>query len=212
MSSGQANAEITRDISPALNCNRDGAPIAFPAEMSATQCASAKDVSPSLSVKHTTAVAYGIDEECNASKEHFVPLLRGGQGGTRQAVAFAQNTRDEVVTASGFLPGQGGKAGSIGWNGDATPNAMIELAPCMRAGQGGEGYGVMTPALSVRRLTPRECEKLQGFPENHTQIPWRGKPASQCPDGPRYKALGNSMAVNCMRWIGDRIKMVEELC
>ena len=59
---------------------------------------------------------------------------------------------------------------------------------------------------TVRRLTPLECERLQGFPDNHTQIPWRGKPAAECPDAPRYKAIGNSMAVPVMRWIGRRIQ------
>ncbi|MCA3377554.1 MAG: DNA cytosine methyltransferase [Roseomonas sp.] len=59
---------------------------------------------------------------------------------------------------------------------------------------------------AVRRLTPRECERLQGFPDDYTLIPYRGKPAA---DGPRYKALGNSMAVPVMRWIGDRIAKVE---
>jgi site-specific DNA-cytosine methylase len=63
--------------------------------------------------------------------------------------------------------------------------------------------------MAVRRLTPRECERLQGFPDDHTLIPWRNKPADQCPDGPRYKALGNSMAVPCMAWIGKRIARVE---
>jgi len=66
-----------------------------------------------------------------------------------------------------------------------------------------------TPAvmndLQVRRLTPTECERLQGFPDNFTQIPWRNKAAEDCPDGPRYKAMGNSMAVPVMRWIGERI-------
>jgi DNA (cytosine-5)-methyltransferase 1 len=61
----------------------------------------------------------------------------------------------------------------------------------------------------VRRLTPRECERLQGFPDDFTRIPYRGKPADKCPDGPRYKALGNSMAVNVMEWIGERIAEVE---
>jgi site-specific DNA-cytosine methylase len=60
-------------------------------------------------------------------------------------------------------------------------------------------------AMTVRRLTPRECERLQGFSDDYTLIPWRKKAASDCPDGPRYKALGNSMAVNCMEWIGERI-------
>jgi DNA (cytosine-5)-methyltransferase 1 len=62
---------------------------------------------------------------------------------------------------------------------------------------------------AVRRLTPTECERLQGFQDGHTLIPWKGKPADQCPDGPRYKALGNSMAVNCMEWIGQRIAFYE---
>jgi DNA (cytosine-5)-methyltransferase 1 len=65
--------------------------------------------------------------------------------------------------------------------------------------------------LSVRRLTPTECERLQGFPDGFTQIPWRNKPAENCPDGPRYKALGNSMAVPVMRWIGERIQAVEAI-
>ena len=64
---------------------------------------------------------------------------------------------------------------------------------------------VRKPSMGVRRLTPRECERLQGFPDDYTAIPWRRKPADQCPDGPRYKALGNSMAVPVMRWIGKRI-------
>jgi DNA (cytosine-5)-methyltransferase 1 len=68
------------------------------------------------------------------------------------------------------------------------------------------GSQAMAQSMTVRRLTPRECERLQGFPDNWTLIPWRGKPADQCPDGPRYKALGNSMAVNCMEWIGERIQ------
>jgi DNA (cytosine-5)-methyltransferase 1 len=59
---------------------------------------------------------------------------------------------------------------------------------------------------AVRRLTPRECERLQGFDDDHTLIPWRGKPAEECPDGPRYKAIGNSKAVLVIRWIGIRLK------
>lgn len=58
---------------------------------------------------------------------------------------------------------------------------------------------------AVRRLTPRECERLQGFPDDYTLIPWRGKPAEECPDGPRYKAIGNSKAIPVVRWIGKRL-------
>lgn len=64
----------------------------------------------------------------------------------------------------------------------------------------------VSDGLQLRRLTPTECERLQGFPDNHTLIPWRGKPAADCPDSPRYKAIGNSMAVPVMRWIGRKIK------
>jgi DNA (cytosine-5)-methyltransferase 1 len=67
------------------------------------------------------------------------------------------------------------------------------------------------PPYAVRRLTPVECERLMGLPDNYTAIPWRGKAAEACPDGPRYKALGNSMAVPCMRWLGERIEMVNGL-
>ena len=63
-------------------------------------------------------------------------------------------------------------------------------------------------AMAVRRLTPRECERLMGFPDDYTLVPYRGKDAA---DGPRYKSLGNSMAVNCMRWIGRRIAAVEAI-
>ena len=70
--------------------------------------------------------------------------------------------------------------------------------------QSAHSHAVAT-AMQVRRLTPRECERLQGFPDDYTNIPWKNKPAEVCPDGPRYKALGNSMAVPCMRWIGRRI-------
>ena len=68
-----------------------------------------------------------------------------------------------------------------------------------------------TNGYVVRRLTPLECERLQGMPDDHTKVPYRGKPAEECPDGPRYKAIGNSMAVPVMRWIGERVQEVDEL-
>ena len=72
---------------------------------------------------------------------------------------------------------------------------------------GGAGLFIPDPQrLSVRRLTLRECERLQGFPDDWTAVPYRGKTA---PDGPRYKAIGNSMAVPVMKWIGERIAKVE---
>ena len=84
-----------------------------------------------------------------------------------------------------------------------------DLGHCLRSGASKadkhESTTYIKQAAAVRRLTPRECERLQGFPDDHTLIPWRGKMA---PDGPRYKALGNSMAVPVMRWIGERISQL----
>jgi len=94
-------------------------------------------------------------------------------------------------------------------------DAVNDLCPTLRAGGAYNANAGVPPAVAqakaVRRLTPTECERLQGFPDNYTQIPYRNKPAESCPDGPRYKAMGNSMAVPVMRWIGERINMVEAL-
>ena len=96
--------------------------------------------------------------------------------------------------------------------------AFNETAATLKGGSGargypdpsdGNGHSMVGTAMTVRRLTPRECERLQGFPDDWTMIPWRKKAADECPDGPRYKALGNSMAVNVMAWIGERIDNYE---
>lgn len=83
--------------------------------------------------------------------------------------------------------------------GTLTSHAMKD-APVVACGD------VRQHEWTVRRLTPRECERLQGFPDDWTRIPYRGKPAEECPDGPRYRAIGNSMAVPVMRWIFERIE------
>ena len=106
----------------------------------------------------------------------------------RHAVAFAQNTRDEVRL--------------IGGDGDVT--GALAADPGMK-----QTSYVAQKDMSVRRLTPRECERLQGFPDDWTKVPYRGKPAEECPDTPRYRAIGNSMAVPVMRWIGMRIQEAE---
>jgi DNA (cytosine-5)-methyltransferase 1 len=92
-----------------------------------------------------------------------------------------------------------------GREGGATAELGDEVGHALRASSGGGDKPHVLAAMQVRRLTPEECEALQGFPDNYTAIPWRGKPASACPDGPRYKALGNSWAVPVVRWIGERI-------
>jgi DNA (cytosine-5)-methyltransferase 1 len=99
-----------------------------------------------------------------------------------QAIAFAQNSRDELREMA----------------------VVVALA----AEPGMKQQSYIRQASAVRRLTPRECERLQGFPDDYTAVPYRGKLAA---DGPRYKALGNSMAVPVMAWIGERIAQVEAL-
>ena len=136
-------------------------------------------------------------------------------------VAFAQNTRDEVRLQNGDGKICGALAAEPGmkqqtyvayaFNGDQSAKTRSmgeskELCPRLREG----GATHVSSGSTVRRLTPIECERLMGFPDNWTRIPWRGKPAEDCPDGPRYKACGNSMGVNVMRWIGRRIQEVEE--
>jgi DNA (cytosine-5)-methyltransferase 1 len=94
---------------------------------------------------------------------------------------------------------------------DAYNQAVSDKAAALRTAAGGVYDNTVMTLMQVRRLTPTECERLQGFPDDYTQIAWRNKAAEDCPDGPRYKAMGNSMAVPVMRWIGERIQMVEEM-
>ena len=133
--------------------------IAFPANLSGTQCASAENISPSMGAKNPTAVAYNISP---------------GKGELKDDIHVTDAHISKTIDASASNPAmhQGGSA--------------------------------IVQAMAVRRLTPVECERLQGFPDNYSNIPWRGKDES--PDGPRYKALGNSWAVPVVAWIGQRIQ------
>lgn len=133
-------------------------------------------------------------------------------------IAFAANQRGEVRlqggdgSVTGAIPAnQSGKQiNGVVCMADAATNAAIDrdLAGTLKANND-NNPPIVSSSCSVRRLTPRECERLQGFPDDWTLIPYRGKPVGECPDTPRYKALGNSMAVPVMRWIGERIEGVE---
>jgi DNA (cytosine-5)-methyltransferase 1 len=144
------------------------------------------------------------------SEERAFTLAAAQDQFVAQPVAF-HNRQDPDVSGDITHP-LGAKdngmavAQPVAW--DEELNARENLAGAMlRGGDGGRHDGVMTTAMQVRRLTPVECERLQGFPDGYTNIPWRKKP--EAPDGPRYKALGNSMAVPCMAWIGQRIAEVD---
>ena len=141
---------------------------------------------------NTSANGRGIAEE-------VAYTLDGANG---QTVAFAQNQQSYIA--------QGVSLRTRG--GEVCAELAGGISPALRASQGGSDKAhVLDSDTCVRRLTPRECERLQGFPDDYTQIAWRKKTPDNCPDGPRYKALGNSMAVPVMRWIGERIELVTEL-
>ena len=95
------------------------------------------------------------------------------------------------------------------WNNPDAPHPTLCVGGHSHPGQSLQdvlkGAGLVPADDGVRRITPRECERLQGFPDDYTRVPWQGKPADECSDGPRYRALGNSMAVPVMRWIGERV-------
>lgn len=134
--------------------------------------------------------------QVQASIDGAMPTLRSmGHAGSHQnagghaAVAFAENSRAEIRLCGG----------------DGAVSAQMTAG----GGKPGQGMPCVSAGYGVRRLSPVECERLQGFPDGYTNVPWRGK--NDAPDGPRYKALGNSWAINCARWAGARIAIVDEV-
>ena len=167
---------------------------------------------------HGVALIGGIDYENNGhtADEPTGPLLKGSPtGGGRPLPAVAIRTANTGANGHGValevahtLDQAQGQAVAF-----AQPTGSDVTAGTLGANQG-SGFrsngtpveGVAIHGMAVRRLTPRECERLQGFPDDYTLIAYRGKTAA---DGPRYKALGNSMAVPVMRWIGQRLQAVD---
>jgi DNA (cytosine-5)-methyltransferase 1 len=163
-----------------------------PVAMMANDPGQANDVSPAIRSEHGSGNRVAV---CFTAKDHgadasdISPTLRSGShsgshanGGVMPAVAFDLRGREDGSQFEG-------------------PHDTANI----RAASGGSSRSYVASS-AVRRLTPRECERLQGFPDDYTAVLYRGKPAA---DGPRYKALGNSMAVPVMAWIGERISAVE---
>ena len=152
------------------------------------------DASEDGTGRGTPLVAFSSKDYGGDALAECSPTLRAGthdgshaNGGVMPAVAFDLRGRE----------------------GGAMPEGPHDTAN-IRAADGGSSRSYVAMPWAVRRLTPTECEKLMGFPDNFTRIPYRGKPADLCPDGPRYKALGNSWAVNAAAWIGERIAEVSQ--
>lgn len=160
-----------------------------------------QDPDTNLELAHTLGRNHGQENACIAfsykdhgadASEDLSPTLRAGNS-------------DNSNANGGQPPAICIQHASIGRHDDAGPQGKgwqedVAFTMDSRASADAVQFGAQ-----VRRLMPVECERLQGFPDNHTLISWRGKEATECPDGPRYRAIGNSMAVPVMRWIGERI-------
>jgi DNA (cytosine-5)-methyltransferase 1 len=206
MAHGQGGAEIkTDDTAPTLTCNHE-APIVFSSNGHASFAPGVGALRAKSGADHETLAIHGTqDPDTLKDLAHTL----GRNHGQENAVVYA------------FKAGQGAKAGGIGW--------AEEQSPTLTAASSGSNLSPsVMKNMAVRRLTPVECERLQGFPDNHTLIPTEKRKqitadeyaylrhhrpeltAEQAfrlaADGPRYKAIGNSMAVPVMRWIGSRIQ------
>lgn len=139
-----------------------------------------EELSPTLKTDHNPAVLCATDSGANAAlAEDYAPTL----------------TAHEGKSASYVFSGQNSAMAGLSLDADTSPTLSTTKPPTVSARN------------LVRRLTPTECERLQGFPDQWTDVPYRGK--DHAPDSPRYKALGNSMAVPVMAWIGRRIQQAE---
>jgi DNA (cytosine-5)-methyltransferase 1 len=177
------------------------------------------NVSPCLTKTDRHGVAFGFEpgiakREGNPNRfiEEVSPTLRANMGDNQVATAFGwQNSSHQgmsIDTISPTLDKSKTPAVAVPLKNIVAPTLTASNDPS-RSPQSTEVTNqvasVYAASTSVRRLTPVECERLQGFPDNYTQIPWNKKVSVDCPDGLRYKAMGNSMAVPVMNWIGTRI-------
>ena len=168
----------------------------------------AGDVAPTQScfdqgdVRATTVVAFTTEQTPKFKYDCALTVTKQSPSGGGQTQCVACEIADTLSV---------GANQTTGFVGEAV--ASCEVSSSLRSNPG-SGWrsngtpveGVAIQGMAVRRLTPRECERLQGFPDDYTAVTYRKKPAA---DGPRYRALGNSMAVPVMAWIGQRIAEVE---
>ena len=189
MAHGQGGAEIGFDRGPTPTCNHE-API----------------------------VVHGTQDPCVSTDAAFA---LGRNNGGENVLAFDTTQITSAANYSNPQPGDpchplaaGAHPPAIAFQDRGRSDGSSleiggDVAYALTAPNGGgraQERNILTPTSQVRRLTPVECERLMGFPDDYTLIPWRKKPASECPDGSRYKALGNSWAVPVVSWIGSRIQ------
>lgn len=192
-----------------------------------------------IDIETETMVAHPLLAKGNSSHDETLETyvagtickdsFSGGAGGRPDGAAaghfipMAFNSREDpevTFDRSGPLGASSPQAQAIAWSimpqnsGKDYKARQVDVASPLMAGGpvgGNQGGDYIQQQWAVRRLTPTECARLQGFHDNHCRIPWRGKPAEECPDGPQYKGYGNSMSVGVIRWLGRRIEMVEAI-
>lgn len=184
---GQAGAEITTGYSPTLNCNHEAPYVAY-----AIQNATRGKSQNGLGIGADGEPMYTLDQ----GSQHGVACVTGQITHTLKAEGF-DASEDGTGRGTPIVPIAFDTTQITSKANRSNPQPGDPCHPLTAGGHPPAIYG-----MQVRRLTPRECERLQAFPDDHTLITVRGKPAA---DGPRYKALGNSMCVNVMAWIGKQI-------
>lgn len=193
------------------------------------------EISPTLKTDHNPVVAFA-QNQCDDSREQgdVAGALVVRQGAKQQTYIFRADGQTNAMAGVNLAPtltSHAKKDPPIIYPAEDSTGEDEPVTLQIRGGKPGGGKSALIQhdmsatlsthntrtlitgdneerGLTVRRLTPRECERLQGFPDDYTDIPYRNK--EHAPDGARYRALGNSMAVPVMRWIGERIQMVEE--
>jgi DNA (cytosine-5)-methyltransferase 1 len=208
VTSGQANAAFSLDVGLALNSTHESPYVVQPI--------ASHDVAGTMLSRNTSG---GFSNSIDHAAGGYMAI---------QPIALAENTIGRKPENGGNGDGftDGGPMYTLnatGVHGVAQPisfdmaqitskvnGTRVEAGlPVSTLAKGSQMHVAMQQSMAVRRLTPVECERLQGFPDTYTDIKSKGKAT---PDGPRYKALGNSMAVPVMAWIGKRINEVEQLC
>ena len=191
VATGQAGAEIGADMAPTLNCNHEAPYVAHSLR------GEGFDASEDGTGRGTPVVPVAFAIQAGALRTN--PASGPDGVGVQADHAYTLEARAEVQAVAVALRGR---------EGGATAELGDEVQNCLRASGGGGDKPHVLHAMRVRRLTPTEAERLMGFPDDYTLIPYRGKPAA---DGPRYKALGNSWAVNVAAWVGQRIMEVDAI-
>lgn len=220
-----------RDVVAAL----DFKPVAFLYNQGAkARSLGISEISPTLKTDHNSVVAFDSNQRDEVRELEVAGALAAQPGIKQQTYICRADGQTNAMTSVDMAPtltSHAKKDPPLIYPAEDSTGEDEPVTSQIHGGKPGGGKGALiqrdmsatlsthntqTPItgdhekrdLTVRRLTPRECERLQGFPDDYTDIPYRNK--EHAPDGPRYKALGNSMAVPVMRWIGERIRTVEE--